>query len=390
MIHLRGMTWNHPRGVLPLQAASEAFKKRYPEMEITWDARSLHDFEAYPLERLAETYDLIMIDHPHIGAAVGHDVLVPLNDWIPEEYLEDQRRNSVGPSHDSYSWNGKQWALAADAAAQVSAYRADLLERHGCRVPVTWEEVRRLAKELPKEHKLGLPLLPVHAFASFVTLSAQLSGGGFWKEGAELHPETGAAAIAQLQELVPYLHERSFSMDPIGMSDRMAATDEIAYVPLIYGYSNYARHGFASRLLRYADIPSDSGQPGGSMIGGVGIAVSSRCKHILPAIEYAQLAAGGEFQRTTYVNSGGQPGHRSAWTDAGANELTHQFFRDTLRTLDLGYVRPRFDGYIAFQEQAGMRIREALLNGCSDPAQLVVDLNRLLFKLSSTRSDAIK
>lgn len=263
-------------------------------------------------------------------------------------------------------------------------------ERHHFKVPSTWEEVRLLARELPEEQKLGLPLLPVHAFASFVTLSAQLSGGSFWKEGAELQPEIGAEALSRLQELAPYLHQSSFSMDPIGMSDLMASTDQIAYVPLIYGYSNYARRGFASHLLRYADIPSDTGLPRGSMIGGVGIAVSNRCRHIRAAVEYVQLVAGGTFQRTTYVTSGGQPGHRSAWTDEAANELTHHFFRDTLRTLDLGYVRPRFDGYIAFQEQAGAIIREALLTGCGDPAQLVLELNRMLLEYSSARERRIK
>jgi multiple sugar transport system substrate-binding protein len=377
MVQLRGMTWNHPRGVLPLKAAAAEFKKQYPEVDISWDARSLHDFEAFPLEILAETYDIIMIDHPHIGSAVERNILVPLNEWLPEAYLEDQRVNSVGGSFQSYTWKEKQWALAADAAAQVSVYRDDLLRMYSLPVPSTWEEVRRLGKELSRG-KLALPLAPVHAFASFVTLSAQLSGGQFWNDGSDLQPDIGAAAIAALQELVPYLHESSFTSDPITMSDLMASTDDIAYVPLMYGYSNYARHGFAPRILHYCDIPSDTDIPSGSMIGGVGISVSSRCRNLPLAMEFVQLVAGGPFQRTAYVQSGGQPGHRSAWTDEGANRLSNQFFQGTLRTLDHGYMRPRFDGYIAFQEHAGAMLREALLSGHANPTQLIRELNGLL------------
>ncbi|MEI7024205.1 ABC transporter substrate-binding protein [Paenibacillus sp. y28] len=377
MIQLRGMTWNHPRGVLPLQAAAAKFQQLNPEVEITWDARSLHDFEAYPLDLLAEKYDLMMVDHPHLGTAVKLGVLVPLNEHVSAAFLDDQRANSVGKSHESYEFDGRQWAFAADAAAQVSAFRPDLLQQHGLQAPRTWAEVTQLIQQLPGGVKVGLPLAPVHAFASFVTLSAQLTDGQLWNNDQDLSPELGAEVLALLQSFLPKLHPSSLSSDPITMSDLMAATDEIAYIPLIYGYSNYAREGFASRTIHYTDIPSDNGVPSGSMIGGVGIAVSSKSRYIPQCVAFAQLVADGEFQRTEYTVSGGQPGHRSAWTDAETNRLTNNFFAGTLRTLDHGYLRPRFDGYIEFQEQAGKLIQQHLASGDHRHAELVRKLNEL-------------
>jgi multiple sugar transport system substrate-binding protein len=225
---------------------------------------------------------------------------------------------------------------------------------------------------------IGMPLVPVHAFASFFTLSSQYAEAPFWSDGSTLPPEAGEYALGLLQELAPRLHPMSLHEDPIAMSQRMGETDEIVYIPLIYGYSNYARSGFVPHALRYANIPSDNGVPRGSMIGGVGLAVSARSPHPDIACRFVLMTADGEFQRTVYVEHGGQPGHRSAWLDAEANRRTNGFFADTLRTLDEGSVRPRFDGYVAFQERAGVLLREFIAGKGTDRKVLVARLNDML------------
>jgi multiple sugar transport system substrate-binding protein len=371
------MTWDHERGIKPLLAASAAFGLTHPEVTIEWDARSLQDFELFPLEQLADAYDFIMIDHPHIGTAVVEGLLVPLDDRLSQEFLFDQQLGSVGQSHASYTWEGRQWALAVDAAAQVSAYREDLLGLKQSQVPRTWEEVRLLASELPEGKRIGMPLVPIHAFSSMFTLCSQIGKKVFWSDGAELIAEVGEKAIALLQELLPLLHPQSLHSDPITMSNLMGNTDEIAYVPLMYGYSNYARNGFAPHLIRYADIPSDDRVPSGSMIGGVGLAISARSEYPEVAAAFVEMTASPAFQRTTFFLNGGQPGHRSAWLDPEVNRISNGFFADTLQTLDLGSMRPRFDGYIAFQEQAGGMIRDFLISGDSNRKELIRRLNML-------------
>ena len=66
IIRLKGMTWSHPRGFDPLVACAAAWREA-TGVEIVWDKRSLQDFESYPVEELARRYDLIVIDHPHVG-----------------------------------------------------------------------------------------------------------------------------------------------------------------------------------------------------------------------------------------------------------------------------------------------------------------------------------
>jgi multiple sugar transport system substrate-binding protein len=378
---LKGMTWNHPRGYLPLEAAAAKFRETHPEFDIAWDRRSLKDFGDYPVELLAREYDIILIDHPHVGMASRQNALVSLDEYVPEPYLHDQDANSVGPSHRSYRWNGRQWALAVDAAAQVAAFRPDLLDARD--VPHTWQEVLELAKspQGPNGSRVGWPLCPTDAMCSFLSLCAGIDGPGFFDEESGVDSVIGEAAIGLMFELLPHLHASSLHSNPIQMYDRMSSGDEIAYVPLAFGYTNYARKGLASRLLRFADIPAISREPRGSLLGGVGMAVSAYSANIGLSVEFAMFAARGDVQRTLYVESGGQPGHAAAWRDKAANAACGDFFASTLRTMELSYMRPRNEAFPTFQEQAGVLLHEALKRRAAGEsihsAVIVEDMNRL-------------
>jgi multiple sugar transport system substrate-binding protein len=63
-----------------------------------------------------------------------------------------------------------------------------------------------------------------------------------------------------------------------------------------------------------------------------------------------------------FTNAGGQPGHRAAWLADEPNRLTHDYFADTLATLDEAWVRPQYPGYIEFQDAASLAVH-AFLRG---------------------------
>ena len=75
---LAGMTWNHPRGYDPMVACSALWREK-TGVEVAWDKRSLQDFELFPVEELARRYDLIVIDHPHVGQVTAERCLTPLD-----------------------------------------------------------------------------------------------------------------------------------------------------------------------------------------------------------------------------------------------------------------------------------------------------------------------
>ena len=119
-----GLTWDHPRGYRALEAAAVADTA----MSLRWDRQSLEGFEAHPIADLAQRYDLIVLDHPHLGDAVAAECLVPLESLFGSEEIAAWAAASVGRSFASYHYAGKYWALPLDAATQVVAYRPELLQ----------------------------------------------------------------------------------------------------------------------------------------------------------------------------------------------------------------------------------------------------------------------
>lgn len=367
-IRLKGMTWNHPRGYDPMVACSTQWFED-TGVEITWEKRSLQDFEAFPVEELARNFDLIVIDHPHVGQITKEACLLPLDVAGREAELKALGAGSVGQSFPSYNWQGRQWAFPLDAATQVQAWRPDLIEEPAR----SWGEVLRLARA----GKVLLPLRPPHSLMSFYTLAAN-SGTPCATEGDELITrQDGVQAFGQLRELAALADAECYNMDPIAAFEAMATPGSgISCVPLIYGYVNYAMPGFRERLIRFADIPTGNAGVAGSALGGTGIAVSTYSQHPKAAIDFAYWVASGAVQKGLYAASNGQPGHADAWEDDAVNAATSDFYRDTRATLEGAWVRPRHDGYMPFQDKASERINKGLLEN-EDGEQVIADLNKL-------------
>lgn len=358
---LRGITWDHPRGRGPLDAIAAAWEAD-TGVRVAWEARSLLHFGDAPVEELARAYDLLIIDHPHIGTATRAGALVPLDEHVDSAFLADQAAHSVGPSHRSYAHEGHHWALAVDAAAQVSAARPDLLEALGAPWPVTWDDVDALLDARAATPVVGLPLAAADAFCCYLSLAANAGTPAAAEAGRLLPTDVGEAVLARLHDLAARVHPSSLGSNPIAMLDRMAAGDEVAYVPLSFGYTNYSRPGVA-RPVRFGDVPSSGAGPVGAVLGGTGLAVSSACTRVADAVAFAGHVASPEVQRGLYVEAGGQPGHRAAWVDEHANGLTGRFFVGTLATMDAAFLRPTGPAWVAFQIEAGHRIHDDLRHG---------------------------
>lgn len=359
MIRLRGMTWNHERGLRPLLAASDVFSKHHPDVQIEWEARSLQAFGDQPLDQLAARYDLLVIDHPHIGEVVAQGLLLALDTPDHAEDLADLAAHSIGASHPSYAMQGRQWALAIDAAAQVSVRRPDLLAQ----APTRWSEVIALAEA----GRVLWPLKPVDAISCFFTLAANSGHPVGGADGRLIDPAAGRRVLGAMRAVAKHLPEACFSWSPIDAAEALCAEqDAHAYVPMNYGYTNYSRAGWRPRLLSYGDIPAlgDSG-PVGATLGGTGIAVSAHCRHPAVASTFAWWVAGAEVQAGLYVENGGQPAHASAWDAAQADALCGGFFAGTRRTMDGSWLRPRYAGFLRLADEGGDLVN-AFVRGRAD------------------------
>ena len=370
---LKGMTWSHPRGYDPMVACSALWAEK-TGVQIDWEKRSLQDFESYPVEDLARAYDLIVIDHPHVGQITDEGCLAPLD--IPGREAERAAlaAGSVGQSYPSYFWHGQQWAFPIDAATQVLAWRPDLLDAP----PTTWAEVAALAKQ----GRVLLPLRAPHALMSFYSLAGNLGAPCHVEGDTLIDPTIGAQVWQMLREITDLVDPACAGWDPIAVFEQIAKPgSKIACAPLIYGYVTYAIPGFRRNLIRFADMPIAGGNgPAGSALGGTGIAVSAFSSAKAAAIDFAYWIASGDVQRGPFATAGGQPGHAAAWADAAVNRATSDFYQATRATLQAAWLRPRHNGYMALQDAASQRITAGL--AAKDPAAPVIDAINRLFRES--------
>lgn len=377
---LTGMTWNHSRGYVPLVATAQRYQDAHPDVSIEWERRSLQEFADVPIDQLAERFDLIVIDHPFVGHAAAQPVLLPLDEHLPKAFLEDQAANSVGASHRSYIYGGHQWALAIDAATPVSAHRPDILAQHDASAPETWDDLLALARR----GLVALPAIPIDALMDFYMLCIALGHEPFAEAGEIAPLPTGVAALEALRELVSFCDPACLARNPIRTCEAMIANDDIGYCPFAYGYSNYARRSYTSRTLAFGGLVAYAGVRLRSTLGGTGLAISRACRHPEVALNYARWIASPEVQAGLFAITGGQPGHRSAWLDPELNAISGNYFTDTLATVDDAYLRPRYDGYLWFQDRAGPEIHSYLAEGGS--ARAVVERLNHLYRKS--RADA--
>jgi len=284
---LRGLTWDHPRGYVVLDALAADAAASGQAGAVRWDRQSLEGFESRPLRTIADDYDLVVLDHPGLGEAVRDGALLPLGTLLSAAELAATEAVSAGRSFASYRLAGQQWALPIDAAAQVSVARAGgpagaqhtgdtgrasgaddstgpagLAAEH----PVTWEDALRTARRQRTAVCLGGP----HALLMFSAICVALGAppADSPSRGTFVDPDTGIAALEIMADLLAHADPALAGRNPIAVLDAMAAADGPVYCPLVYGYVTYQRPRPGARALTAIDAPAGRGGPGGP--GGPG------------------------------------------------------------------------------------------------------------------------
>jgi multiple sugar transport system substrate-binding protein len=359
---LRGLCWDHPRCTRPMAAAAAEWHRRRG-VAVRWAARPLAAFNDQPIAEAAAGYDLVFVDHPMMGETAPTGCLAPLDELIPPPVLAALAADSIGGSHDTYAYAGRQWALAVDAACQVAVASEPGLARIGATAPVTWDEVIDLARRHPGA--VAIPLYPSDA------LCALLSMGDAGDEPF--------AAVETLAELAAVADPRSFDLNPPALLDLMsgyADPGEVpAYAPLVFGYSGYQRPGAPGRRLRFLDAPA----PGGGVLGGAGLAVTAAAGDPEEAAAFAAWIAGAEAQRDVVCAQHGQPASASVWADPAADRLVGGFFSATRATIERARVRPREPWWPRFAEEAGITLARRLRER-ANPRALHAELTAILHR----------
>jgi multiple sugar transport system substrate-binding protein len=371
MSEYRGLTWDHPRGYRALEESTKVWWEK--GVRIHWDRQPLERFESAKIEELCEAYDLVVFDHPHVGEAAEARCLSPLEEWLPEEAFRKVREESIGSTLASYHYSGKHWALPLDAATQVLAYRPDLL--NGNEPPHTWSEVRTFAERFP----IGFSLAGPHALLSFFSICLAHGETPFNRQTL-ISPDVGIAALEIMSCLFQQVEPVTLGLNPIGILKEMSRSNRIACCPLIYGYVNYATPSNSDRhAVKFANAPlvPEIGRSG-STLGGAGIGVSKRTEITGELIAYLVWLLNERTQIDFLAAFDGQPSLLAAWIDPGVNRRWNGFYLDTVKTVQEAWVRPRYPGYIQFQNEGSDILRQSLGNHtpASEIFRILIDFYR--------------
>lgn len=385
MITLKGITWDHSRGHTPLVACCQRYGELHPHVQVQWHKRSLQAFADYSVEALAKQYDLLIIDHPSVGEAFESNCLIDFKQHISKPALEELQAHAAGASFNSYTWNAAQLALPVDAATPVSCYRKDLLEEKGIAIPQTWHQLLALAAK----GKVAIPAIPIDMLMNFYMFCIACGNEPFTSRKEIISEAVGVTALQLMLELYGCIDKKFFSCNPIAVAELMSSTNDYWYCPFAYGYSNYARKNYASHQLTYDDVVRFLGNRFSTTLGGTGIAVSAYSRHVNDAVHIAAMLTSESIQKGLYVDHGGQPAHVKAWQCTHANAIASDYFNNTLPALQAAFVRPRYNGYLKLQEEAGFVLHEFIQHRSSSPCNVIQQLNRLYRKSLPTYENSI-
>lgn len=351
-IQLNGITWDHPRGLDCLVAASKEYSAIHP-VDINWTVRTLQDFADVSIKMLANRYDFIVLDHPHVGQVAENGCLLAL------PAVENLANNSMGGSHESYIYNGHSWAYPLDAACQVAVHRPDL----NTPKPRYWKE---FFSSDAKKFKSVTPLKPVDAFDMLLTLLA--SQNIAMPQSAEVffQPKATSDGLEIIRRLYQLSPPETVNWNPIDVLDLLSTTDEFAYSPCLFGYVNYVRPNFKEHTLSYLNLPTfDDQNIHRSILGGAGIAVSAKTQHVNHAVDFASWITSEPIQSSVYLNNEGQPAHLATWNKLKTDNIYQHFFGGIYETMSTAWTRPRAEWFLCFVDDVCLIFPDFFKNNIS-------------------------
>ena len=273
--------------------------------------------------------------------------------------MAELKEDSLGDCFASYCVDRRPYAIATDAACQVSAHRPHVLASYNRAVPKSWEEVWSLAEEHPGS--VALPLYPSDAISCLVSLTA---GQGAAPDGGDaMFGDKASAfrAVELLQRISAFVPDMCWECTPPMLFAEAKQHDSIAYIPLTYGYARMTQEREGG--WRFGSPPSGSG----TVLGGAGMAVSAASPRPEAAADFVAWYGRGEIQ-TFLTMHGAQPASRRTWHTPLVNDALGYFFSDTYRTIRSAYTRPLVPWWPAIQEESGHLLVDGLRSGKSSEA----------------------
>ena len=222
------------------------------------------------------------------------------------------------------------------------------------------------------DQPVALSLGGPHAWLNLISFAA---GQRAIIGGDQMLPDEAALnALHRLGEIARRAPPGTETLNPIQLLNAMGQSDEIALIPLIFGYVTYAKEGHTPMPVKFSNSIR-AGDGFGGVLGGTGSgsAGGDAKPELLDHIAWVMTPdVSGICSWLLAVNlPRGRPGRIKRSTRTGTG------LQDTEDTAENALLRPCFDGYIAFVTAASALIRVDFRDKI-DETQTLQGLRRLL------------
>jgi multiple sugar transport system substrate-binding protein len=234
---------------------------------------------------------------------------------------------------------------------------------------------------------VAAPGISPHGFLTFAGLCANLGKplADDPKNTPALDREAAITALEAMRELQSLMPPNMEKCNSIQMHELMVQGDEIVYCPSVFGFATYGETDQRRRLAFSGFAGLKKPFHAGSIIGGVGLAVSNVSTKTEEALSFIEFALDTRTQNKHFASNHGQPALITSWENPTIDKRFNGFFSSVRETIEAAEIRPRFPGYIRCQAEAGEIVEVYLRDGT--PAALTVDaISRILESGAQRRS----
>ena len=369
---------------------ADAIAKLAPEFEKLTGIKVVFNILAYPtlqekqmvaLTQGTGAYDIVHVDCVWVGQYAGEGWTTPMEEFILRTDRDTLALDDFIPAvvSEQGMWEDRIYGLPCIQAVFGLHYRTDIFEKHGAKVPQTWEELRDTAKALHmKESGVnGITFMGRRGVQLQCTYDNMLwSFGGDWydeKFRPTINSKEAIEALEYFKSLIPYAPKGVLTYD----WDENARAFAQGNAAMTIQWQNAAPTFYnpeKSKIVGKFDFTLIPGkkQSDGSIkrtptFGGWSLQIPKDSKNKEAAWEFMVWASSRDLDpRLAYS----QPGSRFSGLEDPQKQVKYIEYSGMLDSLPIAKGRPRIAPYSELADALEVALSEAMTGSKSSEEAL--------------------
>ena len=338
------------------------FESEHPDIQVVREvgphsSTAFHDLLTQKLKNRSDDVDVFLMDviwPPEFGAAGW---AMPLDDL----FTAGERKKFMDGTVLANIYEGKVYGVPLFIDSGILYYRKDLLDKHGIKLPQTWEEMVEkagviVALEAEEENYIyGFS----GQFKQYEGLVCDMQEYILSNKGMILDPDTGKSGLADPPaiEAVAFVRDKIIGKAaPMGVLTYQEPESLDLFIqgkavfhrnwPYAWEVSNNPESSKIAGKVGIARLPHFNGGKSHSTLGGWQVGISSYTKNRDAAWEFVKFLSSERIQKVLALKAGRAPTRKALYEDV---EIlgSYPHFSDMKDVFLTAYPRPRTPLYPA-------------------------------------------